>query len=242
MDLTDSGHPTVEALFDHLDRWRHFAGFPLETRVDVLFGLFLPKVIEDCCGLEEMDPQVIPQFPLKKTDNNQSYKVDFFANSRDSERRFLIELKTDMGSRREGQYDYLRDAREKGMARILSDFKEIAEASKSRMKYFHPINALSEMGLFRLSKELKEKIRDGTTRGSSRLIREIEVCLLSDSKAEVIFVQPRKADPTDQTDFQYIYFDRFADCIQSYGELGCLFARYLRRWEADPGGSPTERA
>ena len=77
--MTDSEQPTMETLFNHLDRWRHFAGFPLETRVDALFGLFLPKVIEDCCGVEEMHPHVIPQFPLKKTDNNQSAKVDFFA-------------------------------------------------------------------------------------------------------------------------------------------------------------------
>ena len=77
--MTDSEQPTMETLFNHLDRWRHFAGFPLEPRVDALFGLFLPKVIEDCCGVEEMHPHVIPQFPLKKTDNNQSAKVDFFA-------------------------------------------------------------------------------------------------------------------------------------------------------------------
>lgn len=240
--MTDSEQPTMETLFNHLDRWRHFAGFPLETRVDALFGLFLPKVIEDCCGVEEMHPHVIPQFPLKKTDNNQSAKVDFFALSRDGGRAFLIELKTDMSSRRKEQYDYLRGARERGMTRILSEFKKVAEASKGQTKYFHLISALSEMGLLRLPKELKDKIRTVETRGSTKLIRDIEVCSSADSMLEVIFVQPRKADPTEQKDFRYIYFDKAADSIERWGELGCLLARYLRRWGTDPGLCPPEKA
>ena len=84
--MTDFEQPTMETLFNHLDKWRHYAGYPLEPRVDTLFGLFLPKVIEDCCRVEEMHPQVIPQFPLKKSDNNQSDKVDFFALSKDGGR------------------------------------------------------------------------------------------------------------------------------------------------------------
>ena len=49
-----------------------------------------------------MHPRVIPQFPLKKTTNNQSDKVDFLTLSKDGGRAFLVEIKTDMGSRREG--------------------------------------------------------------------------------------------------------------------------------------------
>ena len=135
--MTTSEHPTIETLFSNLDRWRHFAGFPLEARVDALIGLFLPKVIEDALGVGEMHPGVIPQFPLKKTTNNQSDKVDFLALSKDGGKAFLVEIKTDMGSRREGQHEYLSRARERGMACILCEVKEIAMASKSRKKYFH---------------------------------------------------------------------------------------------------------
>ena len=108
--MTDSGHPTLETLFCNLDRWRHFAGYPLEPRVDALLGLFLPQAIETLCGVEEMHPLVIPQFPLKKEENNQSYKVDFLAMSRDRSRAFLIELKTDMGSIKEEQHRYIEQS------------------------------------------------------------------------------------------------------------------------------------
>ena len=111
--LTASEYPTIETLFCNLDRWRHFAGFPLEARVDAMIGLFLPKVIEDALGVGDMHSMVIPQFPLKKSDNNQSDKVDFLALSKDGRRAFLVEIKTDMGSRREGQHEYLSRARER---------------------------------------------------------------------------------------------------------------------------------
>ena len=235
----------METLFNNLDRWRHFAGYPLEPRVDALFGLFLPKVIEDCCEVEEMHPQVIPQFPLKKSDNNQSDKVDFFAMSKDGKQAFLIELKTDMGSPREEQDEYLIRAKERGMARILSDFKEIAKASDSRKKYFHLMNALSEMELLRLPNELEEKIRNVVTRDSTNLISEIEVLPSAEPKIEVIFIQPKnnpkKDTRTEQGDFRYIYFDEIADSIQRYGELGRLFARYLRRWKTKPGKYPPKK-
>ena len=140
--MTTSERPTIETLFRNLDRWRHCAGFPLEARVDAMIGLFLPKVIEDALGVGEMHPMVIPQFPLKKRDNNQSDRVDFLALSKDGARVFLVEVKTDMGSRREGQHEYLRRVKERGMACILSEFKEIAMASKSRKKYLHLLSAL----------------------------------------------------------------------------------------------------
>ena len=236
--MTDSEYPTIETLFCNLDRWRHFAGYPLESRVDALVGLFLPKVIEDCCGVEEMHPRVIPQLQLKQTGSNRSEKVDFFALSRDGTQAFLIELKTDMGSRNEKQREYLSRARDRGLACILSEFKEIAQASRSRRKYLHIIGALSEMGLLRLPQELEEMMRDGKTIGSTKLIGEIEVRPSTDSKIEVSFIQPIEDRSDGETGFRHIYFQDVADSIQSYGELGGLLACYLRRWETAP--APTK--
>ena len=233
--MTDSEQPTVETLFDSLDRWRHFAGYPLEPRVDALFGLFLPKIIEECCGVEEMDPNVIPQFPLKKIENNQSDKVDFFAVSKDGLRPFLIELKTDMGSKTAEQNEYLIRAQKRRIAGILCDFKNVAAASKYRRKYFHLISALSDLRLLKLPPELEEKICEQKTRGSTRLIGEIEVIPSADTTVEVVFIQPRTSDTADQKEFSHIHFDKVAASIEGCGELGCLFANYLRRWEKDAG-------
>ena len=240
--MTTSERPTLKTLFCNLDRWRHFAGFPLEARVDALVGLFLPKVIEDALGVGEMHPVVIPQFPLKKKDNNQSDKVDFLALSKDDGKAFLVEIKTDMGSRREGQHEYLSRARARGMACILSDFREIAMASKSRKKYLHLLNALSGMGLLALPRDLKEKIFRMETRGSTKLIGEIDVSRSADAQIEVVFVQPRKYQSDGQRGFRYISFHEFANSIENYGDLGYLLARYLRRWKIDPGMCPPRKA
>ena len=209
--------------------------------MDALIGLFLPKVIEDALGVGEMHPVVIPQFPLKKRDNKQSDKVDFFALSKDGGRAFLVEIKTDMGSRRERQYEYLSKAKERGMACILSELKEIAMASKSRKKHLHLLSALSEMGLLALPIELKEKILRMETRGSTRLIGEIDVSRSADAQIEVVFVQPRNYQSDGQRGFRYIYFDEFANSIESLGELGYLLARYLRRWKSDAGMCPFKK-
>ena len=173
--MTVTEHPTIETVFSNLDRWRHFAGYPLEARVDALVGAFLPKAIEGSVGVGEMHPMVIPQFPLKKSDNNQSDKVDVLGLSKDGRREFLIEIKMDMGSRREGQQEYLSRARERCMVCILSELKEIAKASKSQKKYFHLLNALSEMGLLALPRELEEMMLRGNARGSTKLIGQIDI-------------------------------------------------------------------
>ena len=240
--MADPEQPTIEALFNHLDRWRHFAGYPLETRVDALFGLFLPKVIEDRFGVDGIHPQVIPQFPLKKTHNNRSDKVDFFALSKDGGRAFLIEVKTDMESLEEEQYGYLIRAKERGMACILSELRKIAQATRSRRKYLHLINALAKIKLMELSGELEEEMNKEGANVSPKLMSGIEVCHSTDSQIEVVFVQPIEATSDKDTGFCHIYFDEIASSIQSYGDLGCLFAGYLMRWKTDPGRCPPGKA
>ena len=240
--MSNAEYPSVTTLFGELDRWRHFAGYPFEARVDALMGLFLPKVIEDCCKVKSMNQQVIPQFPLKKPDNNQSYNVDYFALSNDGAHAFLIEIKTDMGSRSKRQYSYLRKASRKEMGSILSDVKEVASASSSRKKYFHLIHALSEMGLLCLPDKLKGKMSNQETRDSAKLIREIEVRKSPNPKPKVLYIQPVKDESSRQSDFEYIYFDDFAKSIKNYGELGGLLASYLKRWKTDPGSCPPVKA
>ena len=235
--MTDSAHPTMETLFANLDRWRHFAGFPLEARVDAIIGLFLPEVIEKRCGAGKMHSQVIPQFPLKKSGNNQSDKVDFFALSKDGSQAFLVEVKTDMSSLRDEQKSYLRRAKERGLSCILREFVEIAAASESKRKYLHLIDALTELKLLESPCDLKKVIKKNHTQDYKRIIRGI--CIPDKNpKIEVLFVQPKGC--TDE--FSCISFQQFASSIKSRGELGCLLAKYLRRWITPPGESPSEKA
>lgn len=237
--------PTINDYFQQLDKWRHFPAFPLEARSEVFFALFLPIVFEKCEGVSKINPLIIPQFPLKK-DNNQSVKVDFFALSQDSQKGYLVELKTDMRSRRGEQDKYLNDAIDKGMSAILRGYKEILKSSAddkyTRQKYFHMTHALAELDLIKLRGNLEDTIYPGCSGGVDRpkvkkLIDKICIpkppCVL-----KVVYVQPYKRGDYKPDKHHYIYFDEFADIVESQGDMGGLFAGYLRKWANDPATSP----
>ena len=63
-------NPTIDDIFDQLDRDRHLAGFPLEERASPYFRQFLPEVLEEHYKKVhskriEIDREVIPEFPLR---------------------------------------------------------------------------------------------------------------------------------------------------------------------------------
>ena len=234
-------HLGMEDFFDLLDKWRHFPAFPLEPRSETLFALFLPMVLRDSKSVGvKVKPQVIPQFPLKHDCNNQSDKVDFFALSEDGRRGFLIELKTDMDSRRETQDNYLTRAVEKDMDEILSDLKKIVQSSTEKRKYFYLLNTLSELGLIKLQDDLKDMIYPSNVRGVNGRIGEIKIPKSSKFVPEVVYVQPYQSeeDKPDDKRFHYIYFKEFAKIIENQGDVGKMFADYLRKWIEDPANQP----
>lgn len=239
-------HPTMNDLFNRLDKWRHFPAFPLEARSEVLFALFLPTVLEKskCVGVKTK-PHIIPQFPLKKRGNNQSKNVDFFALSEDGTRAFLIELKTDMKSRRTGQDKYLKKSATKSMDEILRDLKKIVQASTEKKKYYYLLNALSKLGLTELSPGLECLIYKNSYKGISKSIENKidKICILKPCpKIEVVYIQPREPQALKYKieGFKYIYFKEFAECIKDEGELGKVFAGYLREWTKDPAKHPPQ--
>jgi len=228
--------PTMNDFFSILDKWRHFPAFPLEARSKVFFALFLPTVLEAHFRIG-IEPQIIPQFPLKHEDSNQSDKVDLFALSENRKKGYLIELKTDMASIREEQECYLKRAGDKSMADILHDLKEIVQATDEKKKYYYLLNTLSKLGLIKIesSDELKCMIYSENTRGVNRLIGEICVTE-SEWNPSVVYVQPRECKEDER--FNYIYFKEFADIVESQGDMGGLFAGYLRKWIEDPANNP----
>lgn len=111
---------SLESVLCLLDKWRHLPAYQLERRIDILFALFLPEVLEKCTG-KAINTLLIPEFPVKQKGSNSSNKVDFLAlqSGDPAERAFLIELKTDMASRRDEQDQYLRDAVDDGLKELV---------------------------------------------------------------------------------------------------------------------------
>ena len=241
-----TAHPDINDLFGLLDKWRHFAGFPLEARSEILFALFLPTVLQHHFKMG-INPHIIPQFPLKHDDSNQSNNVDFFALSEDGKKGFLIELKTDMGSIEKKQICYLRRAKFRGMREILEDLRTIAKVKRiepARKKYYHLLSALAELDLIKLQDALCGKMYSNDPTGVYEEIKCTEI--LASPTLEVVYVQPRKSTCEDKQPlaegFKFIYFDEFANCIESQGNMGGLFAGYLRKWKEDPANQPPCKA
>lgn len=230
-------HPSISELFGLLDKWRHFPAFPLEPRSEVLFALFLPIALEKskCVGVK-VKPQIIPQFPLKHKTSNQSDKVDFFALSNNRERAFMIELKTDMSSIRDEQKSYLKNATKKCLYEMLRDLREIVQVTKEKRKYYHLLSILSDLDLIRLG-DIEGKDYQDVVSDVSNLINGI--CIpKSCQKIEVVYIQPRKCKKNKVDGFKYIYFDEFAKIVEKQGDMGGLFAGYLRKWITDPATHP----
>ena len=223
---------TLESILRLLDRWRHLPAYQLERRVDVLFAMFLPRVLEERFGISNL--RLIPEFPIKKKllpayrgdTTSQSINVDFLAVARvedgaSEHRAFLVELKTDMASKNEEQARDLGQAVEVGLKRLVGGVIEIARATSQKRKYAHLLYLLSELGLVELQDAPKVADRKEETWPS----------------LELVYVQPRCPKMTT------IGFNEFAEIIEEDGSgIDKLFARYLKEWTKDAGyRDPTDR-
>ena len=100
-------------------------------------------------------------------------------------------------------------------------------------------HALAELELFRLTEGLKARMYADNSRGVYDLIDDI--CILKSPALEVIYVQPREhCDDTPDDKHHYIYFHEFAEIVESQGDMGGLFAGYLRKWIEDPAKQPPD--
>ena len=130
----------VESIFELLDKWRHLPAYQLERRADIFFALFLPDVLNHHLSKRkrgiEIDRRLIPEFPLKRREDNGSKKADYLALSTDRKHAFLIELKTDIASletdRKKGRFCFLKRAVGRGMHELLCGLKCIVDATDKR--------------------------------------------------------------------------------------------------------------
>ena len=98
------------------------------------------------------------------------------------------------------------------------------------MKYGHLLYLLSELDLVSAPSSRNGNWKnafDGVQATVDRQNWEIKV----------VYIQP-----TEKTDFEYIYFNEVADVVRERGELGCMFAKSLRQWTSlagsrDPRGT-----
>jgi hypothetical protein len=127
---------TLESYFRRLDAWRHLPAYRLEPRVDELLSLYVRGILEERTG-QALDETLLPELPLRlgtlwegDTERpNLADHVDFALFARDRTVVYLLEVKTDQGSRREAQDKYLRQAAALGFREIVDGILQISLAT-----------------------------------------------------------------------------------------------------------------
>ncbi len=228
-------YPEVASIFGLLDKWRHLPAYQLERRADIFFALFLPDVLNRHLSQRgiAIDPRLVPEFPLKRREDNRSKKADYLALSTDHKHAFLIELKTDSVSLDKDQFGYLNDAVHRGMHKLLCDLKCIVKATEAckRGKYFHLLKALDDLGLIGLPASLENRMFSPSRGPYKRVVDEIEIVSVPGS-LRIIYVLP-----TATAGFEGIDFEFFAETVEARGEIGRVFAHHLRSWAAIEAGA-----
>lgn len=225
--LTSFPVDPIDLLFSRLDSWRHLPAYQLERRADVFFALYLPEVLAELVG-HPIDPTLIPELPLKHASNNTSKKADYLLLSADRARAYLVELKTDVASRRDSQDAYLDEATRAGSREVVRGICDLVRASDHRRKYLHLVDRLARLGLVEVPHGLADVVfADGSAhrRAASKLLAELRPSAV-DLPIEIVFVQPAH----DETQL-CIDFERFAAHVERRGDpFSRRFAASLRGW------------
>ena len=150
----DANWNALDQLFRTLDVWRHLPDYQLERRADIFFTPYLPGLIASRFG-KAIHPVVVPEFPLKKTENFQSNKVDYVLFAQDQSEVFFVELKTDLAIAtttcrmriwpRRSAYDF--DS-------VLLNLAQIFRKTNAKEKYLHLLYLLQAAGQIHLRDDL----------------------------------------------------------------------------------------
>jgi hypothetical protein len=229
----------IDTLFGLLDAWRHFPSYPLERRADLYFALYLPEVLEAQFGFP-VQPQLVPEFPLRigtldpdKT-TSASYKVDYVALSAARDKALLVELKTDLLSRRDRQDAYLLAAQQVGLHGLLAGLLDVFRRTKAQRKYFCLLEYLEALEMLHLPETLPETLREimarSSLRGARTASRQVEI-LVDPAETRVVYVQPQGEREN------VINFRAFAEVVARHDDaLSRRFARSLQEWASVQAG------
>lgn len=205
--------------FAMLEDWKRLPAYRAEPRIDSLIGYYLPEMATDFC--REKIVGIIPELPLRlgtvrpnlndKLYADKSYKVDFYLLG-ETGTNYFVEFKTDSGSRRDKQDDYLLAAQTVKMPAVIQGIQRIAFVSTYKKKYGHLLAKLQAHGLID---------QQGHFTGTS-------------DKIDIVYAQPHKKDGDEAR--KVIDFAWLSDWLtKRFGQsdFEAALARSLLKWASD---------
>jgi hypothetical protein len=238
----------VDQIFEQLDDWRHLPTYQLERRADIFFSLYLPRILKEHTK-KDINDIVIPEFPIhKKTldpefGNNQCFRADYLALSKDKKSAYLVELKTDKDSGRQAQDEYLEKASKVRLNKLLNGLRKVFEVTTSKRKYFCLLKRLEALGLISNLTELEEIMKQDRLDGFKAALNEHKAVKVSDLDPDVFLVciQPTSCSEEDKKTRPFdtwISFEDVRKVVNRHKDpLSKRFAESLEAWEARAGDS-----
>lgn len=205
--------------FKTLQDWKKLPAYRLEPRIDSYIGFFLPDILEELNNVEVVG--VIPELPIRlgtvhpehegKNFAERSYKVDFYVFGADGA-HYFIEVKSDSGSRRDSQDDYLNKSVGCGMRSVVEGIIRISKVSTYKDKYNHLLGKLRKLGV----------------------IDDNEIFASGSDEIQVIYIQPKILEGDENKGV--IEFASIAQMLQRKypnDEFTLEFAKALDVWSED---------
>lgn len=225
--LNETTH-IIDKIFDNLDDWRNLPKYQLERRADIFFSIYLQEIFQKVLN-EQLRTPIIPEFPLHlrtlgERETDQSVNVDYFAINETGKRGYLIELKTENGSIRKAQDNYLKAAKDKGIYELLNGLKQIYKSTNAKQKYRYLFKQLEKLG-FNV-----ETINEGKCKGT-------ELC--------IIYIKPNNKDSVQSNEQNNIItFDKIIEkvLLDRTDPISARFRKSLAEWNMVKAGEKTDQA
>lgn len=191
----------VDTIFNQMDSWRHLPDYQLERRTDIYFSLYLVEALDKYLEIK-VKQVLIPEFPLRlgtlypdkqHERPNLSKKVDFLAVTQKGDEVILIELKTDIYSRKPKQDEYLAQTREIGMLKLLQDLQLICVATKAKNKYLYLLKELMKIGIIEIRNDDGNilTIEKMTKENIGMFMRNLSIIPVKvEDKPRIVYIQP----------------------------------------------------
>jgi hypothetical protein len=214
----------IQKLFNQIDKWRLFPAYQLERRVDVFFSLYLPDILKTKFG--HTADFIIPEFPVHRgsiyemVGDHKSVKIDFVSVDQSRNEVLLIELKTDMRSRRDIQDDYLLKAQKLNIPDLIEGITQIYKATKQKNKYNFLMAELIQVGWLK---------KEGNTFVNTSHTHQISV----------VYIQPINPEGDKNT---ICFEDIIALLNTKKDEFSKRFAKSLVQWKVNPNQTRLEKS
>lgn len=125
---------SLEILISRLARNKKIPKYQFERSSEAFLSIFIEEALSK--KLDIGFEYVVPEFPLKKSDNSQSTNADYLFKSSGNE-WLLVEIKTEITAIRKNQLEVYEEIQDSEFAELISKIEAILENTKKKSKYEH---------------------------------------------------------------------------------------------------------